>query len=249
MNRNRIELGRCLALALIFALTMMGDPMPQAQAQSAPAALLERTVTVSGVGHVTAEPDIAHITLGVVSEADTAKAALDKNSTAMNGIVTALKAGGVAPKDLQTSNFSVNPRYRQPTTSGAPATINGYQVQNTLRIVVRDIASLGTILDQVIQLGSNQVHGVGFEVSRAEEIRDEARKAAVANARHKGALFATAAGARLGRVLAIEEGGIAPVHRQPQAMARGAAMMAAAPPIEAGTQRLDAHVTVTFALE
>ena len=153
-------------------------------------------------------------------------------------------------KDIQTSNFSINPRYRQPTKGGEQPVINGYQVQNTVRITVRDITALGPILDQVIQLGSNQVHGIGFEVSKADALRDDARRAAVANARHKAELYATAAGVKLGRVLAIEEAGVQPVHRQqPRMMASAKLSADGAPPIEAGSQRLDAHVTVTFALE
>ena len=209
---------------------------------------LERTVTVNGTGFVTAEPDRAHITLGVVSEGDTAKAALEKNTAAMKAVVDALKARGLPPKDIQTSNFSVSPRYRQ-SKAGEQPVINGHQVQNSVRIVVRDIAALGPILDQVIQLGSNQVHGVGFEVSKADELKDEARKAAVANARHKAELYATAAGARLGRVLSIDEAGVQPIQRQPRMMARASAALDSAPPVEAGSQRLDASVTVTYMLE
>ena len=94
-----------------------------------------------------------------------------------------------------------------------------------------------------------QVHGIAFEVSKADTLRNDARKAAIADARAKADLLAAAAGARVGRVLAIEEGGArAP---QPRVYAAGRAAMAksAAPPIEAGSQRLDAHVSVTWTLE
>lgn len=241
------------ALALLLAACAnlaAGTGSHMAQAQTSPdKTAIERTITVSGLGNVVVEPDIAHITLGVVAEADTAKAALEKNTAAMKAIVDALKARGLPPKDIQTSNFSINPRYRQPTKGGDQPVINGYQVQNTVRITARDIAALGPILDQVIQLGSNQVHGIGFEVSRADALRDDARKAAVGNARHKAELYATAAGAKVGRVLAIEEAGVMPVHRQVGRMASAKMSADSAPPIEAGSHRLDAHVTVTFALE
>ncbi len=240
-----------LAGAVCVALTLTEGRMAEAQspAGQTPAPALERTITVSGMGFITVEPDMAHITLGVVAEADTAKVALEKNTAAMKAIVDALKTRGLPSKDIQTSNFSVNPRYRQPTKGGDQPVINGYQVQNTVRIVVRDITALGTMLDQVIQLGSNQVHGIGFEVSKADALRDDARKAAITNARHKADLYATAAGVKVGRVLAIEEAGVQPVHRQQAKMMGRAAMAESAPPIEAGSQRLDAHVTVTFALD
>jgi uncharacterized protein len=246
---------RISALALLLTactatIATTGSHMAQAQTSSAEKSSIERTITVSGMGNVVVEPDVAHITLGVIAEADTAKAALEKNTAAMKAIVDALKGQGLPPKDIQTSNFSINPRYRQPGKGGEQPVINGYQVQNTVRITVRDITALGPILDQVIQLGSNQVHGIGFEVSKADALRDDARKAAVANARHKADLYATAAGVKVGRVLAIEEAGVAPVYRQqPRMMASAKMSSESAPPIEAGSQRLDAHVTVTFALE
>ena len=237
-------------LLAIGALLAAGIGSHMAQAQTSPDKMaIERTITVSGTGNVAAEPDMAHINLGVVSEGDTAKAALEKNTATMQAIVDALKARGLPPKDIQTSNFSVNPRYRQPAKGGEQPVINGYQVQNTVRIVVREIAALGPILDQVIQLGSNQVHGVGFEVSKADALRDDARKAAVANARHKAELYATAAGVKVGRVLAIDEGGVTPIHRQVGRLANARMSAESAPPIEAGSQRLEAHVTVTYALE
>lgn len=247
---------RALAAAIVCGVVTgglhgyAGGQMAQAQQTQSQTAPLDRTVTVSGFGYVEVEPDTVHITVGVMSEGETAKVALEKNSAAMNGIVQTLKGRGVEAKDIQTSNFSVHPRYRQ-IKSGDQPQINGYQVQNTVRIVVRNIAALGNILDQVVQAGSNQIHSIIFEASKADSLRDDARKAAVANARHKAALLATAAGAGIGRVLAIEELGVPTIQRHPRVMMGRAAssMESAPPPIEAGSQRLEAHVTVTFALD
>ncbi len=118
-----------------------------------------------------------------------------------------------------------------------------------MRIVLHDVTALGSVLDQMIQLGANQVHGIAFEASKADALKDDARKAAVAHARHKAEIYAAAAGAKVGRVLDISEMGIqAP---RPQRFAARAASFSegAPPPIESGSLRLEAQVTITFALE
>jgi uncharacterized protein YggE len=106
------------------------------------------------------------------------------------------------------------------------------------------VSRLGEMLDAAIALGANQVHGISFEVSRAEALQDEARKAAIANARKRAEIYATAAGVQLGPVLQIAEGGsevVRPVF--------GARMGAAPPvPIEPGTQAVTVSVTVTYGL-
>ncbi len=238
--------------AAAIVLALVGAPMAAAQNASqnaAQSAAPERTVTIGGTGHVTAEPDTVHITLGVTSEAETAKAALEANTKSMKSIVDALKARKIEPKDIQTSNFSVNPRYRQGKSADTPA-ISGYQVQNSVRIVLRDVTALGGVLDQVIQLGANQVYGIAFEASKADALKDDARKAAVAHARHKAEIYAAAAGAKVGRVLDIVEVGTqAPRPQRFAARASSFSGDGAPPPVESGSLRLEAHVTITFALE
>ena len=158
----------------------------------------ERHVSVSATGSVAADPDMASISAGVVVEADTAKEALARNSTVMAKLIDGLKALGIAPKDIQTTAVNVEPRYVQ-AKDGRPATINGYRVVNQVRLTVRDVKRLGEILDPAITLGANQVNGIGFDVANAETLKDEARKQAMANAKRRAELYATAAGAQLGQ--------------------------------------------------
>ena len=158
---------------------------------------LERTVSVSATGTVAAEPDIAYISTGVVTEADTAKDAIGRNSTVMAKVIDGLKGAGLASRDIQTSTLNVEPRYTQ-ARDGRPPTINGYRVVNQVRLTVRDIKRLGEVLDQAITLGANQVSGISFDVGNAETLKDEARKQAMANAKRRAELYATAAGAQLG---------------------------------------------------
>jgi len=181
---------------------------------------IERTVTVSATGRVSAEPDMAQIYTGVVTEADSAKDAIGRNNAVMAKVVDGLKASGIAAKDIQTKTLNVEPRYTQPK-DGRAATINGYRVINQLRLTVRDVKRLGEILDQAIALGANQVNNIGFDVTNAETLKDDARKQAMENARRRGELYAIAAGGQLGPALRISEraGDLQPMFRWTRGLA------------------------------
>jgi uncharacterized protein len=206
----------------------------------------ERTVSVSAAGTVSADPDTAAISTGVVSEAETAREALTRNTADMRKLVDGLKAQGIAEKDIQTTGLNVEPRYTQ-AKDGRPAVISGYRVSNQVRIIARDLTKLGAVLDEAVTLGANQMGAIQFEVSKAEELKDQARKTAMENALRRARLYAAGAGAELGQVLTIAEdmGGSGP--RPPMPMARLA--MAADVPIERGTQTLEVRVQVTWALK
>ena len=205
----------------------------------------DRLITVSATGTVSAEPDRVRLSTGVTAEADTASAALSANSELMKRVIDGLKTSGIDAKDIQTSNFSVDPRYTTPR-EGEPSVIDGYQVSNQVEILVRDLSALGDLLDKLVALGANRMHGLSFEVSEAETLKDEARKQAVANARRRAELLAAAAGAEVGDVMAISE----EVHYGgPRPMAAPGAGRMAAVPIEAGTSTLEARVTLTWKLK
>lgn len=205
-----------------------------------------RTISLTGTGIAKARPDTAHVSTGVISEGPTAHEALEKNTAAMAQVVAELKAQGLAPKDIQTTNFSVHPRY-QHFKNGKPAAIVGYRVVNSVRIAVHDLMKLGAILDKVVSLGSNKIGGVEFSVDDPVPLKNQARKLAMENAISKANLYAEAAGARLGKVLKISEG---VTQRPPQPVfARATANAKAATPIEPGEQSLQVHVNVTWELE
>jgi uncharacterized protein YggE len=220
---------------------------------------VERTITVSGEGKVSAAPDVADINIGVVSQATTAKDALAANTEAMTKIQSVLKERGVAAKDIQTTNISVQPQYSQPP-QGRPGRqpepfvpkIVAYQVINTVQITARDLDKLGTILDAVVQSGANQMNGISFRIEEPEKLLDGARKEAMANAKHKAELLAGESGVVVGPPISIQEsGGIMPPPRPMMGgYARGEMMMAAAPvPVAAGEQELSVSVTVVYELQ
>jgi hypothetical protein len=231
-----------MAAALLAATAMFVDARTPMAAEGGKST--ERTISVSATGSVAAEPDIAHVTAGVIAEAETAKEAIARNSAAMAKVVSALKGAGIAPKDLQTTSLHVEPRYTQ-AKDGRPATISGYRVSNQVRLTVRDVKKLGDVLDQAIAAGANQISRIGFDVSSAETVKDEARKQAMANARRRAELYAAAAGVKLGAVLRISES-VSDVSPRESVSPRA---MAASVPIEAGTRVLEVEVHVTYALQ
>ena len=227
-------------VAVMVALTWIGTVVPT----SAQEKRIERTVTVGASGSVSVEPDIAHISTGVLSEADTAREALQRNSAAMKKVVDGLKGAGIEPKDIQTAGFSIDPRYDQ-AKDGRAARITGYRVTNQVRITAREISKLGELLDLVVTLGANQAGGISFDVSNAETLKDEARRQAIANALRRAKLFAEAAGASVGEVLTISEDVSSP---SPRPFSGRVAMAAESAPTERGSQSLEVRVQVTWAL-
>lgn len=205
---------------------------------------MDRLITVSASGYAYAEPDQATVSTGVAAEAATAKGALLANTELMEKVVEGLKQAGIAEKDIQTSNFNLEPRYTNPRDN-TPPVIEGYRVSNQVSVLVRDLKSLGSLLDKLVSRGANQVHGLSFEVSQAETLKDVARKEAVANARRRAELLAAAAGAEVGEVVTILE---EQSYGGPRPMGMRAAK-ADAVPTEVGTETLEARVTVTWKLK
>jgi uncharacterized protein YggE len=219
---------------------------------------MERTISVTGNGKVSAAPDIAEISIAVVSQADTARAALAANTEAMTAVQKLLKERGVAEKDIQTTQISVTPRYTQPAPprpGQAQATefvprIAGYDVTNAVQITARDIGKLGTILDAVVQSGANRIDNIAFRIDEPEKLLDQARKRAMADAKRKAEQLAGDSGVVVGPPITISEsGGMPPVPMYGGVRGRMMEMAAAAPvPVAAGEQELSVNVSVIYEL-
>ncbi len=205
-------------------------------------------VSVTGIGVAKARPDTASISIGVVSEGKTAKQALDQNTAAMGRVIVELKGQKVDAKDIQTTNFTVRPKF-QHFKDGKPPAIIGYRVVNSVRIMVRNLKLLGAILDQAVSLGSNQINGIAFTVEDAASLENEARKMAMANALHKAELYASAGNAKLGKVLVISEEFIDSTPRPMFGRAAAMSAKAAPVPIEPGEHRVEARVHVSWELK
>jgi uncharacterized protein YggE len=235
-----------VVLALAGPLAVDGG-----KAQGVAPEAAERRVSVVGEGIVHGRPDMALITMGVVSEAVSAGEALAANSAAMTRILAALRAEGIESRDLQTSNFSVEPRYSQPPpgydgSQPFEPKIVGYAIRNELTIRIRDLTKVGVLLDQVIGLGANSISGPIFTVAEPSALEDQARRAAMQDALRKGNLYAEAAGLSLGPIARIEE----TIVQWPQplplgAMAREMAADASVP-VEGGELTFQAQVSVSW---
>jgi len=188
-------------------------------------------------------PDIAHLSTGVITQAENANNAMRNNTREMDKVMTALKAAGIAERDIQTSGIHLDPQYRH-LRNEAPS-ITGYQARNSVLVTVREIARLGTVIDALVASGSNQVEGPYFSIDNPAPVLDRARLAALANARERAELYAGALGMKVRRIIRISEA------NNPQLMGRRmvAATMVqdtAATPIAPGETSLRAQVTVVF---
>lgn len=205
-----------------------------------------RSVTVTGTGKVTAAPDIAHVQVGVVSLAATADAALDENNAAMRRVFDALTSRGIAERDIQTIALNLMPQYERQDKQQTAPKIVGYRVDNTLSVTVRDLTSLGSVLDDLVSQGANALQGISFDVADQAALSDEARRKAMADAQHKAGLYAETGGFTLGAVISVEEQGGFPTPR-PMQVARS--MAAEAVPVAPGEREYSVDVLVRFAIQ
>jgi len=229
------------------------------------------SVTAEGRAH--RRPDLANFNAGVVTQAKTAAEALSANSARMEAVITALKRGGVADRDIQTATLSLQPQYYypqherplreatgvavDPPEPQAPRII-GYEARNSVSVRVRQIADMGGIIDSLVGAGVNQIDGPHFTVEDQEAAVDEARAQAVRNAQARAELYARAAGMRVVRMLTISEGGgYYPVARDTVITVTGFGGGLSAPPppppmapsVQAGELTLGVSLSVQFALE
>jgi uncharacterized protein len=256
------------ALPLLLAASMVPAA---ASAQMAPSpvpvvAAGNSVLTVSAEGRSLRSPDVAVFNAGVTTQGKTAGEALGANSTAMARVIAALKRAGIAERDIQTSNLSLNPVYsdpnreaeiaaraaRQPYVPPEPRgpVIIGYQANNSVSVRQRRLDDFGRVIDTLVSAGANQVNGPAFQMDDPDPALDEARLDAMKKARARADLYARAAGLRVVRILSISESGgyFGP---PPVAFARMASPSAPPPPpapVQAGEVQLNANVTVLYEL-
>lgn len=199
------------------------------------------TITVDGIGQVSAVPDAAVIELGVQNRAVTASVALSATATQIDALLDVLSGAGVASVDIQTQNVSLFPVYDQPQTSTGEPVLTGFSATNIVRVRVRNLSNLGPLLDAAIEAGANTIQGVQFELSDPASQMAQARAAAVADARRKAEQLADLAGTELGSIRAIIESS-SPVQILPsEAMAGGRSV-----PIAPGAQTVQVVVQITW---
>ena len=203
-------------------------------------------ITVTGEGKVSAAPDMAVLTLGVTAENAQADLAMQEMREGMAAVLARLEAAGIAERDVQTSGLSLDPRWSDRRESSEPPRIESFVASSQVTIRLRALETLGGLLDGLVEDGANDLRGLHFALQEPQPLEDDARRAAVADAMRKAALYAEAAGVALGPILSIsEQGGVQPrmMRAEMAAFAADAGM-----PVAAGELEVAAVVTITYAL-
>jgi uncharacterized protein len=229
------QLARRAALVLAVVTTLLslcGGAYAQ-QSQLAP----ETGIVVTGEGSVNVAPNYAQIRIGVTTRAKTMKEAINANSKLIVAIIAALRDAGIAENDIQTARFSIQPNY---TDSRAEPKLTSYNVSNHVNVTIREIGKVGELLDRAVAAGATDVDNLSFLNSDASKALDQAREAAIADARRKAEVYARASAVRLGRVEWITED----AGSGPPVLANK--LREASVPIASGEDSVRVRVTVGF---
>ena len=231
---------RCRLISIAIVLPFLFPALAAAQEKSM------STISVVGEGLATARPDMAVVSVGVVSQAPRARDALAQNSKSMTEVVAAVKAAGIESRDIETSQISLRPQYSYPGQGSREAPkLVAYEASNSVSIRVRSFDKLGGLLDNLVTSGANQIRGVELTLAEPGPLRDKARATAMKDAIRKAEILADAAGVRIVRLFSASED----VPEAPRPVATRMAADAAARtqvPIEAGEQEIRGRVTAVF---
>ena len=238
------------ALVAVLGADLAGAPAAaQDNATIVPMVQAQGTVLdVTARGTATRVPDLVTIRAGVVSRAETAAAAMSENATKMARILTALKSGGIAPRDISTTALRLSPQYRS-SDNASPAII-GYEASNSVSVRFRKIEDSGAVLDKLVAQGANQIDGPTLSIDKPAQALDEARRDAVMKARQSAELYATSIGSGVVRVISMSESGTDynPEPPRPMMYARVASAQPATQ-ISPGEQDVSVNLSVRYLLK
>ena len=230
-----------LACAAVLALALV-LPTSTASAEEAP------TLTMNGIGVARIAPDVAEITLGVVTEAkDAAKAHAD-NAAQATRVQNAVKALGIAERDIQTTRYDFSPVYDVKDNGRSVTT--GYTVTNSVVVKVRNLDNVGKVIDAALASGANRVDSLEFSASDPSAAKNAALADAARDARNKADAVAKALGVRIVRILNVYADAQpynTPRNFMPMMMAKEA--YDAGTPISAGELSFEASVNIAYVIE
>jgi uncharacterized protein YggE len=204
-----------------------------------------RFVRATGEATVSARPDRAEISIGVISQNPTAQAAAAANAAQTTQVIEAIKRTLGQGGELKTSGYSITPQYQYIT--GRPPKITGYQASNTVLVIVNDLALLGKVIDSAGDSGANNINGISFSLKDESSARTQALAEAAVKARTAAEAIAKALNAHVIGVLQAETSEAPAFRPMTRSFAAMSASVAVPTPIEAGD--LDIHATVTVSLE
>jgi uncharacterized protein YggE len=204
-------------------------------------------ISVSGEGKVSVKPNVANSSIGIEVTGSSLADATSQANAKMSAVIDKIKSLGVADKDIQTTNYSIQPMMDQPKQGVTPK-ITGYRINNQVNVTVRKIDDLGKILDAAVAAGANSIYGISFSVDDPTPYQQQARAAAVKDAQDKAGQLAKAGGLTLGKIVWINEGTVSP---RPVFRAAAAPALAAGGevPVQTGELEISISVDVRFALQ
>jgi uncharacterized protein YggE len=250
--------------AMIAAVAALLAVTPAAAQTAAVPVSRATLLNLSVESQVRRAPDLALFSAGVVTQARTAGEAMTANARRMEAVVAALKAAGIADRDVQTAALNLQPQYfhpqperprpneLRPPQPRAPQII-GYEARNSVQVRVRRLADMGRVIDALVAAGANQVDGPMFMIENQDAALDEARADAIRKARARADLYARSAGLRVARIAAINEAGAyfpQPAMRD-AIVVTGSAVGAPPPPpspVSPGELQLGVNLSVQFEL-
>lgn len=214
----------------------------------------KNNITVSDTGEIYAKPDLALTTFSVVVEDRTVEAAMAENIKKMNAIIAAMKNQAVEEKDLKTTSFNIYPRYeyqeRSLTYPSGKRVLVGYEVRQSLQVKIREMEKIGSIIESATAAGANQIGDLQFTIDNQDELKEQARAAAIKKAKDKAKKIASALGVKLVRITHFSESGVLPYYaRYDVAEALGTGGVKEVLDIETGENKISVTVSITYEID
>jgi uncharacterized protein YggE len=209
-----------------------------------------RNISFSGEGKTYTKPDIATVTLSVVTEGKTVADLQKKNTEKMNKVIEFLKGNGIEEKDIKTTNYNLYPRYDYSQYSSKMPQIVGYEITQSLEVKIRNLDKVGEVLEGSVAAGVNQIYSLYFKVDKDEEFKSQAKELAIKDAKKKAAETAKQLGVRLGKLVGYSEGSnYYPIYANyDKAMGIGGGGESA-PSIQTGENEILVNVTLTYEIK
>lgn len=207
----------------------------------------QNIVSFSGEGEVYVKPDMGLVTLSVTNEARDVSSATKENTKRTNNIISFLKNNGVEEKDIKTTDFSIDPRYDY--LESGKRVLSGYQITQSVQVKIRDIDSVGTILEGAVTAGANQVGNISFIVDDSETYEKEARALAIADAKKKASEISGQLGIQLAEIVSFNEGNFYPQYKTAERSAGIDEMQESyIPDIQVGENVIRSTVTISYSI-
>lgn len=205
-------------------------------------------LTISAEGRLEATPDIAIVSLGVLTEGKNPVSIKEENSTKINAIIAELEKRGVDKKDIKTLQLDLQPKYNW---DNGKSTLAGYILRQQIEVKIRDISKAGEIFSEATNLGSNEAGNIRYDFTDLEGLKQKARIIALENAKAKAEDLAKTAGIRLGKLINFTESNVfvPSYYRYGMGMEAVQSFTSTAPDIQPGTQEITANISVTYEIK